>query len=192
MRYFCTIPALFAQSCVTGNTRLKKNDHATQKPNGHIFGLGLWSSYVANKTHQIDTKSNLQKRRNGVWTVGSRIWCFFRKCIHFIYRKYKSPVQKTTTPRGNFPDIFLGLGLWSSCGAKKTLKIDTKSNPQWNQTNDVWTVCSRNGGFTKKKYYLYTERRNRQSKKRLFKVGLLLSCSLLKRFSTNIAVWMIP
>jgi hypothetical protein len=54
---------------------------------------------------------------------------FPKKNIH----KEQITSQDTTMPHGNFPDIFLGIGLWSSYGLYKTLQIDTKSNPQRNQ-----------------------------------------------------------
>jgi hypothetical protein len=46
----------------------------------------------------------------GKWCISSlpeNIVGFFTKCLHFIYRKNKSPVIKTTIPRGNLTNAFL-------------------------------------------------------------------------------------
>jgi hypothetical protein len=55
----------------------------------------------------------------------------------YTERTIKSPVHKTTMSCGNLTDKFLGLGLWAFYGAKKTLQIDTKSNPERNQTTGL-------------------------------------------------------
>jgi hypothetical protein len=108
---------------------------------------------------------------------------FICKFLHLMYRKKKSPVQKTTMPRWNIPGILLGLGPYIMyerpskleqnhiCKGIKQMVINGSQKNMILFSENWYTL-----------YTLYTERTNRQSRKRPSHADISWSLWLELRF----------